>query len=155
MFWLVVLTLILIGLAFLLLEILVIPGAGVAGVIGFVLLGIGIWQAYDYYGSTTGHWILVGTIAGTVILLAISLRSRTWNKVMLKSAIGSRVNLIDELKLKPGNEGICVSRLAPMGKAIFGDEYYEVRTSGGYVDSGTAIIVEKIEDRKIFVKPKE
>ncbi len=155
MFWLVVVTLILIGLAFLLLEILVIPGTGVAGIIGFILLGIGVWQAYDYYGTYTGHWVLAGTFVGTIAVLAYSLRAKTWRRVALKSAISSRVNILDEEKLKPGDSGKSISRLAPMGKALIGTEYYEVRTLGEFIDPGEDIVIEKIEDHKIFVKPKE
>ena len=154
MFWLVVVTLILIGLAFLLLEILVIPGTGVAGIIGFILLGIGVWQAYSYYGSTTGHWVLAGTFAATVVVLAYSLRAKTWRRVALNSEIGSRVNIIDEENLKPGDEGKSISRLVPGGKAVFKNEFYEVRTMGEFIDQGVDIVIEKIEDHKIFVKPK-
>jgi membrane-bound ClpP family serine protease len=155
MFWLVVVTLILIGLAFLLLEILVIPGTGVAGIIGFILLGIGVWQAYVYYGSITGHWVLGGTIVATVAVLAYSLRAKTWRRVALNSEINSRVNLIDEDKIKPGDEGKSVSRLVPTGKALFNKEFYEVRTMGEFLDPGLIIVIEKIEDHKIFVKQKE
>jgi membrane-bound ClpP family serine protease len=154
MFWLVVVTLILIGLAFLLLEILVIPGTGVAGIVGFIVLGIGVWQAYSYYGSTTGHWVLAGTFVGTVVVLAYSLRAKTWRRVALKSEIDSRVNIIDEDKLKPGDEGKSISRLVPGGKAIFNNEFYEVRTMGEFIDQDVEIVIEKIEDHKIFVKPK-
>lgn len=154
MFWLVVVTLILIGLAFLLLEILVIPGTGVAGIIGFILIGIGVWQAYVYYGSGTGHWVLAGTIAGTIGLLALSLRANTWHRIALKSEIKSRVNIVDEQKLKPGDLGKSISRLVPMGKAVFGSEYYEVRTMGEFLDPEVDIVIEKIEDHKIFVKQK-
>jgi len=155
MFWLVVVTLILIGMAFLLLEILVIPGTGVAGIIGFIVIGIGVWQAYTYYGAFTGHWVLAGTIAGTVLVLAYSLRAKTWRRIALKSEIGSRVNLINEDKLKTGDEGKSISRLAPGGKALIKGEYVEVRTMGEFIDQDEEIIIEKIEDHKIFVKPKE
>lgn len=155
MFWLVVVTLILIGLAFLLLEILVIPGVGIAGLIGFILLGIGVWQAYDYYGSVTGHWVLAGTFAGTVAILVYSLRAKTWRRVALKSEINSRVNIVDESKIKPGDAGKSVSRLVPTGKALFNNEFYEVRTLGEFLDPGIDIVIEKIEDHKIFVKQKE
>ena len=70
MFWLVIVILILIGLAFLLLEILVIPGTGIAGIIGFIILGIGVWQGYVYYGTIAGHWVLAGTIGATVAVHA-------------------------------------------------------------------------------------
>lgn len=155
MFWLVVVTLILIGLAFLLLEILVIPGTGVAGIIGFILLGIGVWQAYSYYGSITGHWVLAGTFAGTVAVLAYSLRAKTWRRVALNSEINSRVNTLDHSGLNPGDAGKSVSRLVPTGKAVFNNEFYEVRTLGEFLDPGIEIVIEKIEDNKIYVKQKD
>jgi membrane-bound ClpP family serine protease len=155
MFWLVVVTLILIGLAFLLLEILVIPGTGVAGFVGFIVIGVGVWQTYSHYGTITGHWVLVGTIGATVLILIFALRSKTWRRVMLKSEIESKVNVFDEINLKPGDSGKSISRLAPSGKAIIKDEYYEVRTMGEFIDPGIDLIIEKIEDHKIYVKPKE
>ena len=154
MFWLVVVTLIIIGMAFLLLEILVIPGTGVAGIIGFILLGIGVWQAYVYYDAYIGHWVLAGTIAGTVAVLVYSLRAKTWRRVALKTEINSRVNIIDEDKLKPGDVGKSISRLVPGGKAVFNKEFYEVRTLGNFIDPGEDIVIDKIEDHKIFVKLK-
>ena len=154
MFWLVVVTLILIGMAFLLLELLVIPGTGVAGIIGFILLGIGVWQAYVYYDAYIGHWVLAGTIAGTVAVLVYSLRAKTWRRVALKTEINSRVNIIDEDKLKPGDVGKSISRLVPGGKAVFNNEFYEVRSLGKFIDPGVDIVIDKIEDHKIFVKLK-
>ena len=155
MFWLVVVTLIIIGLAFLLLEILVIPGTGVAGIVGFIVIGIGVWQAYSFYNAYTGHWVLAGTILGTVAVLVYSLRAKTWRRVMLKSEIESKVNIIDEENLNPGDTGKSISRLVPGGKAIFNNEFYEVRTMGKFIDPGVDIVIVKIEDNKIFVKPKE
>jgi membrane-bound ClpP family serine protease len=155
MFWLVILALIIIGLLFLALEILVIPGTGFAGVLGFILIAIGIWQTYDYYGATPGHVVLAGTIILTFITLALSLRSKTWNRVMLKSSIDSKVNVIDDVKVKPGDEGVAESRLVPAGKALIKGDYFEVRTTGEFIDPGTKLIVTKVEFNKIFVKRKD
>jgi len=154
MFWLVIAILIVIGLLCLVLEILVIPGTGVAGFIGFGLLAVGIWQAYSVYGSTAGHLTVGGTLLLTVLTLFFSLRAKTWRRIMLDSKIDSRVNVIDEQMLKLGDTGKSVSRLVPAGKAIFNGEYYEVRTTGEFLDPETEIEVEKIEANKIFVKRK-
>lgn len=154
MFWLIIGILILIGLAFLVLEILVIPGTGIAGIIGFILIGIGIWQAYSVYGSMAGHYTLSGSIVLTVLMLILALRSKTWKRIMLNKNIDSRVNVIEENKLVIGEEGKAISRLAPMGKALFGNEYYEVRTTGEFIDNGEDILIEKIDGNRIFVKRK-
>lgn len=154
MIWLLIAVLIVIGLLFLVLEILVIPGVGVAGVIGFILIAIGVWQTYAQYGLTAGHSVLAGTLMLTLITLFIALRSKTWRKVALQDIISSRVNLIDTENVKVGDAGKTVSRLAPSGKALINGEFYEVRTTGDFIDQDTDIIVERLDHNKIFVKRK-
>ncbi len=154
MFWLVIAILIVIGLAFLVLEILVIPGTGIAGFIGFILLAIGIWQAYAVYGPTAGHLTVGGSIVLTLVTLIFSLRAKTWRRIMLDSKIDSKVNLVDADLIKVGDTGKSISRLVPAGKALFNGVFFEVRTTGEFLDPDTDIEVEKIEANKIFVKPK-
>ena len=154
MFWLVIAILIVIGLLCLVLEILVIPGTGVAGIIGFLLLAIGIWQAYSVYGPTAGHLTVGGTIVLTLVTLVLSLRAKTWKRIMLDSKIDSRVNIIDGQKLKVGDSGKTISRLVPAGKAFINGEFYEVRTTGAFLDPETIVEIEKIDSNKIFVKRK-
>jgi membrane-bound ClpP family serine protease len=155
MHWLLIASLIIIGLLFLALEILVIPGVGVAGIVGFVLIVIGVWQAYDGHGAIAGHLVLGTTMVLTVLTLVLSLRGKTWRRLSLSTSIDSRVNVIDRTKIKPGDSGKTVSRLAPMGKALINDEFYEVSTNGDFIDQQTEIEVIKIEFNKIIVKRKE
>ncbi len=155
MHWLLILTFIVLGLIFMVLEVLVIPGFGFAGVIGFILVAIGVWQTYAMYGLIAGHLVLAGTFVMTVLVLVLSLRGKTWKKLMLSSAIDSKVNLVDQSTVKTGDTGKTVSRLAPMGKAIINGEYFEVATTGDFIDQHTEIEIIKIDHNKIFVKRKE
>lgn len=154
MAWLLILVLIVVGFLCLVLEILVIPGAGVAGVIGFILIAVGVWQGYVNYGSPLGHYILASTIAGGVLTLVFALRSKTWQKVMLKSEIDGQVNVFEESSVKIGDTGKTISRLVPAGKALINNEYFEVRTVGDFIDPDEEIVVTKIEFNKIYVKIK-
>jgi membrane-bound ClpP family serine protease len=154
MSWTIIIVFLLAGLILLLLEILVLPGATVFGIMGFLLLGFSVWQAYAAHGTPEGHFFLLGAILLTVLLLAVALKSRTWNRAMLSTAIDSKVDQNESLKVKVGDEGTTVSRLAPSGKAIIGNEFYEVQSSGEYVDPQTPVIVTKIDFNKIIVKPK-
>lgn len=153
MSWTIILILIVVGLLFLILEILVVPGTTVVGIVGFILMAIGIWQTYAVYGSPEGHYVLAGSVVLTLIALALSLRSKTWNRVMLHEAIAGKTNVYEADKVKIGDVGKTVSRLVPMGKAMINDDYYEVRSSGEYIDPGTEVKVVKIEHNRIFVKP--
>jgi membrane-bound ClpP family serine protease len=152
--WTLIAALIVIGLLFLVLEILVVPGTTVVGIFGLVLMGVGIWEAYHIYGATTGHLVVAGSLVITIIAIALSLRSKTWKRAMLSTEIQGKTNLINQEKVKPGDTGKAVSRLVPIGKALINDEYFEVRSMGQYVDQGTEIEVIKIDNNKIFVKPK-
>lgn len=152
--WTIIIILILVGILMLLLEILVIPGAGVAGIIGFGLMVTGIWMAYTNEGIMQGHYTLAATLGINIFLLALALRSKTWNKAMLSTEIDSKVNTIDLSKVKVGDAGVTISRCAPMGKALFNDTYYEVSAYTGFIDQETEIEVFKISGNKIFIKPK-
>lgn len=154
MTWTIIAVLIFVGFLFMLLEILVFPGTGIAGIIGFVLIAIGVWQAFVAHGVLAGTITLAGSLVFSVIALFYSLKSKTWKRASLNKNIDGKVNLVDETKIKPGDTGTAVSRLAPMGKAYINGEYFEVKTFGEYIDAGTEIEVLQIEFNKITVKPK-
>jgi membrane-bound ClpP family serine protease len=148
----VIAALIIVGLLFLILEVLVVPGTTVVGVVGFILMAIGIWQTYIAYGSTTGHIVLAGTLVLSLGALGLSLRSKTWKRAMLNAEIDSKVNTYDESEIKVGDGGITVGRLVPMGKALINDQYFEVRSMGEFINEQTKVVVVKIEFNKIYVK---
>jgi membrane-bound ClpP family serine protease len=146
--------LIVVGFLFLLLEILVLPGTSVAGIIGFVLIAIGVWQAYAVHGTMVGTLTLAGSVVFSVVALYFSLKSNTWKRASLNKSIDGKVNTIAEGSVKVGDTGISISRLVPMGKAKINNEFFEVKTLGGFVDEGTEIEVIEIDFNKITVKPK-
>jgi len=154
MTWTIIAILIVIGFLFLLLEILVLPGTNVAGFIGFALIAIGVWQAFATHGNLAGSLTLTGSVIFSGIALYFSLKSGTWKRASLNKNSDSKVNVIDETKIKVGDTGKTVSRLVPMGKAIINKDYFEVKTQGEFIDEGTEIEVISIDFNKITVKPK-
>lgn len=154
MTWTLIIVFLLAGLLLMLLEILVVPGATVFGVLGFVLMGVSIWQAYAAHGTPEGHYFLFGAILFTILLLYFSLKSKTWRKAMLGSEVKSKVNVIDVDKVKPGDEGKTISRLVPAGKAIINEDYYEVHSLGEFIEPEVPIEVIRVEFSRIIVKPK-
>ncbi len=152
MSWTIIIILIVVGMLFLLLEILVIPGSTVVGVVGFILIAIGVWQSYAVYGTPSGHYVLAGVLVLTVTLLGLSLRSKTWSRVMLRAEVDSRANVIEKNTVKVGDRGVTVSRLAPSGKILINDRYYEAKTVGEFIDQQTEVKVIKIEHNQIFVQ---
>lgn len=151
----VIIVLLILGFIFMLLEMLVIPGTTIAGVIGLILVSVGIWQGYATHSTSTGHILLTSTLVATGVLLYFSLKANTWKKAMLDKNIDGKLNVVDLEKVKPGDTGTAVSRLAPMGKAYINGEYYEVASFNEFINEQTEIEVFKIENNKIIVKIKK
>lgn len=139
------------GIVFLLLEILVFPGTGITGVIGLLLLAASVWQIYVMYGNSAGHIALASTSVICIAAIIVALQPKTWNRASLKSEI-SGTAVPKHSNLNVGDNGTTLSRLAPMGKARFGNESYEVRTFGSMINEKVRISIVKIENNSIYVK---
>jgi len=152
MSWTIIVTLIAVGIVLVLLEIFLLPGF-ISGVMGMVAIVVGVYQAYKTYGSTSGHITLSIAAAFVVLLLILLFRSGTWRRVSLGDDIDSKVNVVEEEKVKKGDTGVVTARLQPAGKAEFNGNVFEVHSLQGIIDVGAEITVSKVEGYKIFVKP--
>lgn len=160
-------------------EIFVIPGFGVAGVTGGLLIvgslvmasqtfqGLSFEQSAAASGKTLGQ--LGGAILGVIV--AGSLLSRVLPKVPLFADMvlappgtdlpnGSDVRLRPDLmdtstvasRLSIGQAGRAVTTLRPSGKARIDGTMYEVTSEGGYVDAGAEIEVLEVDGRRVVVR---
>ena len=73
----------------------------------------------------------------------------------MKSSVDSKFNDEKEINLKEGQEGVTISYLRPSGKAEFDNTEWEVSAHDEFIESGTKVIVEKIENRKRGKKSKD
>ncbi len=151
MTWIIILALIALGIIFILLELLVVPGTTFIGIIGLIALILGVYQTFVIYGTGWGIFALIGTSIFSIVVLVMSLRSKTWKKAMLSTNSDSKIDQVQH-KFKLGDEGVCVSRLTPMGKARFGNEFVEVSSFGDFLDPETKIRIVEIKNNKIFVE---
>lgn len=152
--WLVLIVLILIGFILLILEFLVFPGVNVVGLIGFACLCFGIYLGYQFFGTKTGHFVVLGTALGGSLVTWYALRSQTWKRLSLESQIDGTVEPVDAT-IKPGDSGVCIGRLAPMGKVRVGESVVEALSEDGYVDANSKVEVVKVYRDKIVVKLKD
>ena len=143
--------LIVLGLALVLTELLIIPGVSIVGIIGFIAMIYGVTKIFIVYGPTAGWIALASVLAACIILTVWVIKTKSWKKVMLDDKLESKVNVIDEQKIKVDDEGQSLSRLAPMGQASFAGEIFEVHSMDGFIDQRMPIKVTKIENNKIFV----
>ncbi len=146
--------LILLGLFLLFLEFFVTPGMTVAGIGGLIFIVAGISMVYENYGSTTGHIVLLSTIIFAITLFIISFKSGIWDRLMLKSTISGQVETIEVDSIHPGDTGITVTRLNPIGKVKVHDEIVEAKCPGQFIDPNTEVIIKEVHKTQIIVKLK-
>jgi len=151
MSWFLIITLIVIGLLFIVLEVLALPG-GVAGIVGGALVVVGIVLTYQNYEAMYGHLVLAGTLVFSIIMVVVFIRSKTWKRFTLSNELKGGVKMDDENMVFVGDKGKTISRLAPMGKVEINDRFYEVYTHGEFIDQNVQIEVSKIKENRIYVK---
>ena len=147
--------LIFVGLLLFVIEFMLIPGVTIAGIGGAICLVTGIVMAFISFGTSTGMIVLGVTALVMVVTTVLMLRAKTWSKFMLKTAIDSKVDTVgsEEGKVKPGDRGTTVTRLAPGGKVLVNGEYFEAKSVDLLIDPKQEIEVIRIEDNKLIVKP--
>jgi membrane-bound ClpP family serine protease len=151
--WITVISLILIGIALIVVEIIFIPGTTFVGIIGFSAILIGIVVSFSYFGDSTGWLVLGGAAVITGGLVFLALRTNAWERFSLKGTVKGRVNENLLTELREGEEGITVSALRPSGKADIRGKLYEVTTQGNFVPSGTRIKIARVFTNQVIVEP--
>lgn len=142
------------AIALILLEIFLLPGITLAGVGGFLFAVGGLFFAYSI-GAMVGN-ITLGISAllfiGAFVWL---LRSRSFSRVALHTDIDSKLVSSRDLGIQPGDEGVTLSRLAPIGKARIKDQTVEAKSQDELIDEDTEVVVLRVDSYNIIVKPKE
>ncbi|WP_238442367.1 NfeD family protein [Desulfofalx alkaliphila] len=153
--WLAVLALIL-GVLSLLVEILVFPGFGVAGMTGVLLLVWGVvLLSTDIVQSVQSLVIgLLITIALIMWIIRFGHKRKFWHKLALgdrqdQSYSSARQGLKDLL----GKEGKALTKLRPAGAAEIDGQRIDVVTEGSFVEQGTPLVVTKVEGMRVIVRP--
>jgi len=146
----------LMGLAIVLvlLEIFLLPGITLAGIGGALFAAGGVIYAYTI-GATVGHI----TLAASVVVFGIAffwlLRSNSFKKVALHTDVDSKLTSSRELGIEVGDEGITLSRLAPIGKANIKGITVEAKSREEFIDEQTPVVVIRVDGYNVLVVPKE
>lgn len=146
-----IITMIVFGLVLLFAEIMLIPGIGVAGILGIISMAGSCYYAFVEYDKVAGFIVLGVNVVLWTILLIWVLRSKTWKKMALETNITSKVN-VPEITLAVGDKGISATRLAPMGNVRFASHSMEVTAIDGMIAPGVEVEVVLIEDKKVYVR---
>ncbi|MCC8154845.1 MAG: NfeD family protein, partial [Tannerellaceae bacterium] len=135
--------LMLLAIFLILLEIFLLPGITVAGIGGAIFAAGGLLYAYSV-DAATGN-IALGALAVFVIAFLWLMRSNSFHRVSLKTDVDSKLTSTRELGIQPGDEGITLSRLAPIGKARINDQVVEAKALGELIDEDTPVVVVRVD----------
>ena len=147
-----VITLIIAGMLLLGAELIIIPGFGIAGILGIASIVASCWVAFTHLGTTAGVIVILVNIILTIVSTVLMLRSKTWKKLSLKTNIDAKVDTAPAKKgIAVGDTGITLTRLAPAGKVKIGENVLEAFTRDSLIEPGKEIKVTAIGDNKIYV----
>lgn len=144
--------LLLFGVALLVVEMFLIPGVGIAGVFSALSLSASVALAYYLISPMAGHVTLFAVLVVAVVAVVAFLKGKTLDKMALQTNVDSRVDLIAGSSVQAGQEGLTVSRLAPMGKVRVGEEEFEAKSLSSFIEEQTPVSVVKIEGNVLIVK---
>ena len=150
--WLII-SLIIIGGLLLVAELVLIPGLSIAGIGALISYGISIYFGFNDYGTSGGIITIIAIIVLSILLTAISLRARTWHRLTLTQEIDGICQEQPEKKVKIGDKGLAITRLAPMGKVEINGDTFEAKSLGDkYLDPKTEVEIVGFENFNIIVK---
>ena len=148
--------LILVGLALVVVEVTVVPGLNVVGVVGVLGAAVGVVVAFVEYGPAGG----LGTLAATILTAGgvayVLWESGAWDRFILSDSLRrdadadaeeseSRARLL-------GKTGTALTPLRPGGVADVAGARVEVETEGAFVAAGSRVRVVALDRRRILVR---
>lgn len=147
----IIVTVLALGLILLFAEVAIVPGFGVAGVLGVLALAAGAVAAWTELGPFWG-----GLAAGVSIVAAVGMlvwlpKSRAARRVVLEHSQAHTLSQKDQSALV-GRRGVAVTPLRPTGRVRFGREEVDVVTEGEYIDPNQEVEVTIVEGPLVVVR---
>lgn len=150
-----------IGVGLLLVEIFLIPGFGVAGISGIILMVGGLLFTLD---TNMGSWnaaiqALGESLAVIVVLGAFLIyflpKTPLWQSTILQREETSEEGYTaspEELRKFEGKYGVALTPLRPAGAAVIDGERVDVVSNGSFIEKDTRVEVLKVEGGRVIVR---
>ncbi len=153
------------GLVLLALEIFVIPGFGITGIAGIILIFASLFLSLipsgpflDFDSISIAIIQLTGAVVAAFILILVLAKllpkSRAFSKLILADEERAEQGFVSYPSEKElvGQEGVALTTLRPAGSAEFNGKRYDVVADWEYIEKGSKIVVLRVEGVKVVVK---
>ena len=147
-----VIFLVLLGLFFLVAELVFLPGAALGVILSLASYAAATYFAFVRIGMVGGFVTLGIIIVLSLIATIISLRAKTWQRFALKNKVEGQSMQTPAEEVRIGDCGVTISRLSPMGKVLIGGKEYEAKSAEAYIDQRSEVTVIGFENFTIIVK---
>jgi membrane-bound serine protease (ClpP class) len=154
------------GVILLAIEIFVIPGFGVVGILGIVLMITSLFLALGGSFTATTYdtlavpvYTLAGSFVGLAIIVSLMVRylpsSSAFSHLVLQTPASATNHELAATRDLLGAEGRALTTLRPAGVAMLREERCDVITEGEYISAGEPVRVVRVEGRKVVVRRTE
>jgi len=153
-----------VGVLLLLVEVLLIPGFGLAGLSG---IGIILWGLYELLlpDVPVGHEIhsmvltgftigIIGGIIGFILLFKLMTKTEFWQKLTSPNVQEKEKGYSSSIGLEDltGEEGITDTDLRPSGWVNVGDQRIFVVTEGSYINKNEKVKILSVDGNRVVVR---
>lgn len=162
-----------IGVILLLVEVFVLPGFGVAGILGIITMIAGLVMSMLNNDGFNFSFVSIQEIINAFIVVSVSLiggalmilfggtfiaNTAFFRKISLTDTITGRTNIstyVEGERTKTpgsfiGKTGIAYTDLKPSGKIMVDDELYEGQAGSGYIEKGSRVRI--VSDKGVAFK---
>jgi membrane-bound serine protease (ClpP class) len=165
------LLLLVIGALLMAVEVFILPGFGVAGVAGILVLAAGLVLSFQGFVLPDPEmpWegrlmirnlsMVLGSFVGAILVSLFTVRFVLPKLSMVVKGPFLEATLKDALvgsdasrDIKPGDTGVAISALRPSGSIRILDRKIDAVTRGEFIDSGSRVTVDALEQNRVVVK---
>ena len=156
------------GLVLIFIEVFLLPGFGVCGILGMMFLGVGLVLILQDFGLPRRPYqvdlmvrnvitilaTVIGSVIGFLILARLAPTTPGLSRIVLKESEKAEAGYTvarPEQRQLAGREGTALTALRPAGRAEIGDRIVDVVTEGDYLEKGDRIRVVKVEGNRVVV----
>lgn len=154
------------GIILLGIEAFIIPGFGVVGIFGIILMIYAMFtmllpEAPSPADVNSAMWgltiAIIGGLVGFGLMIKRMLKSKAWQKISLKTTETQADGYSGSLGLDQfvGKNGKALTMLRPSGTAIIDGKRMDVVTTGDFIEKDVEITIIRIDGNRVIVEKKD
>lgn len=149
-----ILVLALLAIALMMVEVLLVPGFGISGIGAVACMGAAVILIYNEFGMLAAFLAALAFFSFSILVLWRLSKSKLLDRFSLHKSIDSSNATTEQLSIEVGDEGVALTRLALIGNARICGKIVEVKSSGQFIEEGTALVVVAVNEALIVVEKK-